>query len=130
METVWLFREYFKTHTYGTLVAAGKVLYTIERPWLNNARNISCIPSGDYIVKFLPRSGSGKYRNVWHIQNVLNRSGVLIHNGNLVIHSRGCLILGSKKGTLAGAPAVLGSRPALRKLQDILGTEDFILKIR
>ena len=111
------------------MVAGEQLLYTIERPWLDNARNISCIPEGEYLVNFMARSASGKYRNVWHLQNVPGRGGILIHNGNLVAHSRGCLILGSKPGTLGGNPAVLGSRPALRKLQSIVGRESFKLHI-
>lgn len=130
MQTCHLFRQYFNTHTYGTLVTSfGDVLYTIERPWLNNQANISCIPKGEYLVTFLKKSASGKYRDVWHIQDVEDRSGILIHNGNLVKHTRGCLILGSKKGSLGNNPAVLRSRDAMRKLKLDMGTKPFLLNI-
>jgi hypothetical protein len=125
----FLFRRKYKTHTYGTLVVDGELFHTIERPWLDNRSNISCIPTGNYSVNFLLKSGSGKYREVWHVLAVPGRGGILIHNGNLASHSKGCLILGSRKGTLGGKPAVLGSRPALRKLQKIVGRAPFNLTI-
>lgn len=131
MKTLILIRQYFKSHTYSTVVTPnGNVLYTIERPWLDNRTNISCIPPGEYLTTFMKRSSSGKYRDVWHVQSVPGRSGILIHNGNLVRHSRGCLILGSSKGSLGGKPAVLGSRTALRNLQNEMGQEPFLLEIR
>lgn len=129
MMNAFLFRQAYPSHVAGTLVVGEQLLYTIERPWLDNRSNISCIPAGKYLVKFMARSASGKYRNVWHLQNVPGRSGILIHNGNLVSHSRGCLILGSRTGSLGGHPAVLGSRGALRKLQSIVGRDDFFLHI-
>ncbi len=125
-----LFRyERKSTHTLGAFVIDGETFYTIERPWLDNRRNVSCIPGGTYRVNFLPRSGSGKYRNCYHLLNVTGRSGILIHNGNLVSHSRGCLILGSRPGMLGNAPAVLSSRPALRRLNSVTGSEPFELEI-
>jgi len=129
MDTAILVRQYHKTHTSGILIVNGEIFYTMERPWLNNRRNASCIPSGEYSVVFLPRSASGKYKKVWHVLNVKNRSGILIHNGNLVAHSRGCLILGAKAGQLSGRPAVLQSRTAMRKLLESVGTEPFSLNI-
>ena len=125
-----LFRfERQSTHTTGALVINGYTVYVLERPWLDNKRNKSCIPSGKYICKFLPRSGSGKYRNVYHVVPVDNRSGILIHQGNLVIHSLGCLIIGSRIGTLSGKRAVLSSRQALRELNKITQNNDFNLEL-
>lgn len=129
MKVLYLAREAYKTHTYGTLICENEILHTIERPWRQNSSNISCIPSGLYTVRFMKRSASGKYRDVWHLQAVPGRSGILIHNGNLARHSRGCLILGSKKGNLGGMPAVLASRPALRKMKRLVGVEPFQLQI-
>ena len=129
MIALTLIRSYYPTHTYGTFTVEGESFSTIERPWLNNRSNISCIPEGHYITKYLPRSSSGKYKRVWHVQSVLKRSGILIHNGNFVSHSRGCLILGTGKSLLGGKPAVVGSRKALRKLREVLGEDDLILNI-
>lgn len=113
----------------GVLFAGGKFFHTIERPWKNNTRNESCIPAGEYQTTFLPRSASGKYRRVYHLQSVPGRTGILIHNGNLVDHSRGCLIIGLRRGSLAGKPAVINSRTALNQLFQVMGTEPFQLQI-
>ena len=111
------------------LFIEGQTFHIIERAWLNNKRNISCIPAGVYQVQFMARSGSGKYRNVFWLRNVPGRSGVLVHNGNLAAHSRGCLIIGMRRGTLAGQPAVLNSKTALRALGRIAGRQSFELHI-
>ena len=107
------------THTLGALEFGGATFYIIERPWLNNAPNISCIPCGVYRAIYLARSASGKYRNVHWLQGVPNRSGVLQHNGNKAAHSRGCLIIGKRAGWLGGDRAVLNSRTALDEFEEI-----------
>ena len=130
MITAYLIRyERKNTHNLGVLVYDQDVFYTIERPWKRNQRNVSCIPTGKYLVNYLPRSSSGKYRKCYHLSQVPQRSGVLIHQGNLVSHSRGCIIIGSRSGVLGGLPAVLASKPALRKLNAATGTNPYILEI-
>mgnify|MGYP003647081726 CR=1 FL=1 len=126
----YLIRQLYKSHVASTLIfESGDVFHTLERPWLENRSNISCIPWGIYETSFLPKSGTGRYRNVWHLQNVKNRSGILIHNGNLVHHSKGCLLVGTKLGKLGGKPAVLGSKTALRKMNKLLKGDGFTLHI-
>lgn len=128
MDQAFLIRTaHYSTHTEGVFVIDNNIFYTVERPWLNNERNISCIPTGTYKVGFLPRSASGRYRNVYHLLGVSGRSGILIHNGNLVDHSRGCIILGLRKGKLGNKFAVLNSRTAIRKLNSL--TREFELKV-
>ncbi len=113
----------------GVLRADDHVLVTLERPWLNNEPNISCIYPGQYECRYLPRSGSGKYRRVWHLQDVPGRSGILIHHGNLVRHTRGCILVGLRHGYLGGERAVLSSKSAMAELLDVIGTNDFTLTI-
>lgn len=117
------------THTRGVFCICGEVFFTIEPPWRNNRRNESCIPPGEYTCVFLPRSASGKYRDVFHVTNVPDRSGVLIHNGNLAKHSKGCIIIGSAPGVLGGVEAVLLSRKALRQLGRVTSRRPFKLRI-
>lgn len=108
---------------------SGKVLRTIERPWKNNERNVSCIPEGRYQVHWLERSASGKYKRVWHVQNVPDRAGILFHAGNLVRHSFGCILMGMKEGRLEGKPAVLSSVAALNVMRSELGGKNFELLV-
>lgn len=125
---VTLVREYRHYCTLGSVVLpSGTVLKSIERPWLNNRSNVSCIPEGEYLSKWLPRSVSGKYRRVWHVQNVPGRSGILWHTGNLVSHSRGCILPGLRHGLLNGQDAVLSSLTGLQVMRRELGSRDFKL---
>ena len=101
----------------------------IERPWKNNKVRESCIPVGTYKALPLDRSGSGKYIDVWHIQDVEGRTEILIHAGNLVSHSLGCVIIGSERGELGGEAAVLGSKKALDKLNEVTNRQPFTLQI-
>lgn len=115
--------------TIGCLVINGQLFYTLEPTWRNNERNISCIPAGNYRVNFMARSGSGKYKPCFHIINVPNRSGILIHNGNAYKHTRGCLIVGMREGILANNLAVLNSRYAVRKLVNVVNKQNFNLEV-
>lgn len=128
--SVVLTREYRLHCTLGVLEVEGSTFKTIERPWLNNAPNRSCIPAGKYHCNYLKRSLSGKYKRVWHLQDVSNRSGILIHKGNLVSHSLGCIIVGLSHGYLNGYEAVLSSSAAFSKLRSILGNNNFDLIIK
>jgi hypothetical protein len=65
------------------------------------------------------------------------RTYILIHSGNwagdvskdLNTHTNGCILLGMKRGYLAGQRAVLMSRTAIRKFMDRLDGANFKLHI-
>ena len=67
---------------------------TLERPWKNNTQNISCVPKGNYLVKWVitPRFPNGVYQ----LQDVPGRVGIDIHSGNYFSDSDGCILLGVK----------------------------------
>ncbi len=113
----------------GVLVIDGHAFQILERPWRDNQSNVSCIPARTYTCRFMRRSSSGKYRNVYWLQDVGGRFGILIHSGNIVSHTLGCLIIGARRGRLAGRRAVLNSRTSLGELVDIVGEEAFKLTI-
>jgi hypothetical protein len=60
---------------------------------------------------------------------VPGRGGILIHSGNVVEHSKGCLIIGKRRGRLAGKRAVLNSKTALHEFVSLMENEDFIINI-
>lgn len=130
MKTAFLVRDYVgRDCVMGRLIVDGKAFETLERPWVNNTRNKSCIPSDTYPCYFMPRSASGKYRNVYHVKGVLGRSGILVHNGNIVRHTKGCLLVGKRRGWLSKRRAVLNSKSAMRELVKTIGKEPFNLMI-
>ncbi|OGD52560.1 hypothetical protein A3K80_09170 [Candidatus Bathyarchaeota archaeon RBG_13_38_9] len=112
-----------------TLYAKDRTFHILERPWLNNSPNISCIPAKTYLCKFIERSQSGKYKNVYWVMDVCGRVGVLTHNGNLVFQTNGCLLIGKHRGILAGQPAVLSSLTALSEFVNLMDRQDFYLTI-
>lgn len=105
-----------KNYTIGILLTENGVYYTLEPPWLNNARNMSCIPRGLYDYEFLESSASGKYRNCLHIKNVPGRTGILMHAGNKPEDTKGCILPGKKLGVSGGTRAVWNSRVALNEI--------------
>ena len=130
MTTVYLMRyNFLSVCTFGLLVANGRIYHTLELPWLNNARNASCIPSGEYKCVYMAKSSSGKYRNVYHVTGVPGRTGILIHQGNMPEQTKGCVLIGRKRGSLASCPAVLNSRSALSDFVDGMNKENFTLKV-
>lgn len=64
---------------------------TVELPWRENRRNISCIPTGTYNV--LPRHTIDRGHH-FILEGIRNRSGVLIHAGNFYTEIRGCILVG------------------------------------
>lgn len=68
---------------------------TLELPYKNNERRISCIPAG--VFRVTPRSAkesaSFKYPH-FHVQDVENRSWILIHVANYVHQLLGCIAVG------------------------------------
>ncbi len=120
--------------TLGKLVTEDFSCYTLEPPWRGNQRSISCIPLGEYEATVIV---SSKFGYVYYIKNVDNRSGILIHSGNLAgdvslgyrTNSNGCILLGERIGTLQGQLAVLLSRPAITKFMSYMNNQNFTLDI-
>ena len=74
--------------------------YTIERPWLDNQRRISCIPKGTYPL-FTKEYGRfwDKYKlPIPILGNTSPRSEILIHPANYAKDLAGCIALGDSKG--------------------------------
>lgn len=89
---------------------------TLEPPDKNNQACVSCIPPGMYNCE---RYSSKKYPNTWEIRNVRNRSNILIHAGNTIEHTLGCILLAEHYGKLKGQLAVLNSGNTFKKFQEI-----------
>lgn len=81
---------------------------------------------------------SPKFGWVYHVFEVPERSGILIHPGNLAgdiskglkSHSHGCLLPCGYYGRIDGQTAGLLSGPTVRALADYLKHEPFILEVR
>ena len=68
---------------------------TLENPWLDNQRNISCIPEGEYKVRLrLARESASRDYLHLLVQDVPNRDWILFHRGNTAKDTRGCILVG------------------------------------
>ncbi len=109
--------------TRGNLTLNGELLcYTLERPWLENQNDVSDIPPGFYTVI---KHNSPKFQDVWEVTNVPGREAILIHAGNTVQDTHGCILVGL--GIADGG--ISKSQAALAKLRGIF-PGGFRLEIR
>ena len=100
---------------------------TLERPWRNNQRNISCIPKGGYVCL---KKDSPKFGKTYEVQKVEGRSHILFHKGNIADDTHGCIILGEMYEPLNEKNAVLSSGKAFKEFMSRLeGSNGFALKI-
>ena len=89
----WLKRFNQDNHgTNGTLVVKHtgvEVCKTIELPWKNNQRRISCIPTGRYE---LAKRYSQKFKHHIYVKDVEGRSFILFHPANNALKElNGCI---------------------------------------
>ena len=84
-------------------------VWTLECPWAGNMVFTSCIPDGSYPLQGFD---SPEHPGCWVITPVPGRTGILIHVGNTVKDTQGCILIGQQQG-----PGSVGnSRAALRQL--------------
>lgn len=112
---------------FGRCYIAGQELFTVERPWLNNERSISCIPEGRYTCS--PRFYNKGGYDAIEITQVPGRTNVLLHKGNTMHDLAGCIAITAKLGCVEGIWGGVNSREAFRILMDHYGSADFILEI-
>lgn len=118
----------------------GTEFHSLELPWRDNEHNLSCIPSGTYICKWVQ---SPKHGECYLITGVPDRQAVEIHSANFAgdvskgyfSQLLGCIALGMSIGLLE-APgavkqqmAVLQSKVAIAQFEAKQNKQDFQLTI-
>lgn len=112
--------------TFGILAMDGEPLcLTCEDPWNENRTGESCIPPGTY--RCVPHDGP-RFKNVWQVTGVPGRTAILIHGGNTIRDTSGCVLCGSAFGRLDGLPGVMNSTATLNMLRATL-PRTFDLKV-
>lgn len=76
--------------TFGVLYDDTFICATLERNWQDNKHDVSCIPIGEYTCK---RITSPRFGDTFEVTNVPNRTEVLLHKGNFMNDSHGCILL-------------------------------------
>jgi Family of unknown function (DUF5675) len=113
---IFLTRTYFKSGTNGKITYLGNlVCESIELPWRDNKKNISCIPEGRYLLIKRMHTRHGLQLA---ISNVVNREAILIHPANFAMRElQGCIAPVSK---CTGEGKGEYSRIALERLQALV----------
>ena len=85
-----------ESSTIGELFLNGeRMCDTLENPYINNERNISCIPEGEYKVRLrLARESASRDYLHLLVQDVPNRDWILFHRGNSAKDTSGCILVG------------------------------------
>lgn len=125
--------------TFGMLIFGMQSCRSLELPWRDNARGLSCIPTGAYRCTpgLHPRFGQ-----IARVADVPGRAGILIHSANFAgdktlgwtTQLQGCIAPCERLGSMrnnAGAyqRAGLLSRPALTRLLTWADGRPFDLEI-
>ncbi|MGE4268238.1 MAG: DUF5675 family protein [Deferribacterales bacterium] len=114
--------EHGKEHTIGVMLIDGVALgFTMEDEWADNKKSVSCIPTGTYTVV---RHQSPKYGECFMVENVPNRSLILIHAGNTDDDTEGCILLGRNTGMMNGERAVMNSKLAVADFMALMKGEN------
>lgn len=138
-------RVYLKDRTLGSIYSpqGGIICKTLELPWLDNARKISCVKEGIYPVIWSPPvladdpdtpfdESGGRARRVYEhyiVSDVPGRSGILIHRGSNPTHSQGCILVASRfKDANSAAPTLEDSANKLAWMTQNL-PKKFMLRI-
>lgn len=102
--------------------------HTLELPNKDNRRRVSCIPEGEYIAV---KHSSPKYSECFWIQDVPNRSEILIHKGNFYFDILGCILIGSDLRDLNkdGLQDVVSSSKSVRELFNMVKQDKIEIKI-
>lgn len=131
MKIVTLTRSYQSDDvTLGMLKVQGvdhAPIYTLENPWIDNKPYISCIPADSYVCE---KFNGTKFKDVWQLMGVPERSYILIHHGNFERDTSGCILVGMEAGYINEEIAIKQSREAMELLKDILGKKAFVLQIK
>jgi len=104
---------YFSDGTNGKILHNGKLIcHSIQLPWKNNEKRVSCIPEGIYTLR---KRYSRKFKAHIEITGVPERSFILFHSANNAMKElNGCIAPVTK---IAGAGLGSQSRWAFEKLR-------------
>lgn len=130
MKYITLIRvSYHHDGTFGVLLDENvPFALTVEREWLNNVRDISCIPVGKYICR---RVRSPKFGDTFEVTDVPDRTHILFHWGNIEDDTEGCIVVAEQFESLGEKVAVLSSKKGYSEFKKRTKDVDaFILEIK
>ena len=115
---------YHPDATLGIIKFSDIEFWSVERPWLDNKPNISCIPVGEYELKWRE---SPKFGPTWQLEDVPGRTPILIHAANFAYQLQGCIALGTD--LMGDTIAVANSRKAVNLFEEVTEGGEWVLKV-
>jgi len=117
--------------TLGRLMFNRFDCWTLELPWRDNQKSISCIPAGLYKCEIYQSPKNGR---VLLIKDVSGRTFIQIHSGNYTRQILGCILVGDGIKYLDAdrIPDVTNSRNTLAKFLAVVdaANDDIWIDIR
>jgi len=105
------------------------LVVTLEPTWVDNIRNISCIPVGEY--KCVKRWSAKFEMETFEVTGVPDRSDIILHKGNTLKDTEGCILVGLAFGVVASQLGIFDSRKAFDKFMRMYGHfKEFDLEIK
>lgn len=93
-----------KTHSFGMCYVYNEnkelifTSYSLERGWRDNENNVSCIPAGEYPLKY---EYSNRFkRKLWEIYETGHRKECKFHSANFWFQLNGCIALGDNRADI------------------------------
>lgn len=112
-------------HLFGTfgVLKINKSVFcvTLEPSDRENIRDKSSIPAQQYECH---KFNSPTFGKTYKVMGVPGRTNVLFHAGNLIKHTKGCIILAQYFGKLKGNRAVLNSGKTFKTFMNIMEPYD------
>ena len=93
---------------------------TMEQPWRENTRFVSCIPADLYICRAY---SSAKFKDVYEIQGVMGRNNILLHKGNYIEDTAGCVMVAEKFELFGDEAVIADSRGGFDDLHELVKRE-------
>lgn len=118
--------------TFGLLTYKEFSCFTVEQPWRDNRPYRSCIPDGEYNVKWHDSPKFGRTLAVeggtvsLYPSDSHERSAILFHAGNWPTDFEGCIGPGETFACIRGKMGVSSSRVTLEEFFDHIGNNDNI----
>lgn len=111
----------------GILRWEGSAVWSLERPWLDNRLEVSCIPVGRYQVR---RWSSARFPISLEVLGTAPRTYILIHPANRPEQLKGCIALGLDLNGMPYSPSIGRSKLAVQTVFDLVGssTVDLIIE--
>ncbi|MBZ9674562.1 DUF5675 family protein [Mesorhizobium sp. ES1-1] len=118
--------------TIGRLTGLSRTLYVLEHQWNANKVGVSCIPVGAY--KCVPHGWEPASKvtkpKTWEVENVPGRKDILLHIGNYLANTQGCLLVGLGFSVTDRLSMVTSSAFAIELMRQEIGPAPFTITVR